>query len=361
VIKTAPWEKIKNMRLTKNSLSKTLKITAALALIAALPGLARAQATPPAASAPDVGWNGKAQAPRYLEQIFPPWQHGDNNDAVNKGFVFTVPEVDVMADFHGDLSDPKLVLYVAGNYYFAMGPLVAAFEKENPQYKGRIFFVTIPPGMLVTAMKAGGTFTSGNLTFTAKPDAYFAGLKKVDALIASGMLSGPAVPYVTNDLTIMVPAGNPAHITGLADLDKPGVRLVMPNPAFEGVARQIQASLVKAGGTALEQAVYKTGVANGTTILTHIHHRQTPLFLMQGLADAGITWKSEAIFQEQAGHPISDVPIPAADNTTAIYAGAMVKGAAHPDAAKAWLAFIHSPAALAIFESYDFKPYTPKN
>ncbi len=344
------------MRFAKSMAMKSIQAMAVLAVAGAMPGLAGAQ--PASGSAADAGWNGKAQPPRYEGQIFPPWQHGENNGAVNKGFVFTVPEVDVMADFHGDLTDPKLVLYVGGNYYFAMAPLVAAFEGENPQYKGRIFYVTIPPGMLVTAMKAGGVFTSGNMTFTAKPDAYLAGLKKVDSLIASGELSGPAVPYVTNNLTIMVPKGNPAHITGLADFGKPGLRLVMPNPAFEGIARQIQASLVKAGGIALEKQVYETGVANGTTILTHIHHRQTPLFLMQGLADAGVTWKSEAVFQEQAGHPISDVPIPAAENTTAIYAGAMVKGAAHPDAAKAWLAFIHSPAALAIFERYDFKPYT---
>nr|WP_298280965.1 substrate-binding domain-containing protein [Acidocella sp.] len=310
-----------------------------------------------AAPGTDAGWNGKAEAPHYQGMIFPPWQQGRNNDAVNKGFSLTVPEVDDMADFHGDLNNPKLVLYIGGNYYFAMAPLVAEFEAEHPEYKGRIFFVTIPPGMLVTAMKNGGTFTSGNMTFTAKPDAYLAGLKKVKALIADGTLTGPAVPYVTNDLTIMVPKDNPAHITGLADLDKPGVRVVMPNPAYEGVARQIQISLRKAGGDALESAIYDTGVKNGTTVLTHIHHRQTPLFLMQGLADAGVTWKSEAVFQEQAGHPITDIPIPAADNTTAIYAGAMVKGAVHPQAARDWLEFIHSPKALAIFERYDFKPY----
>jgi ABC-type Fe3+ transport system substrate-binding protein len=35
-----------------------------------------------------------------------------------------------------------------------------------------------------------------------------------------------------------------------------------------------------------------------------------------------------------------------------------VKGAAHQDAARLWLAFIHSPAALAIFAGYGFKPYT---
>jgi molybdate transport system substrate-binding protein len=216
--------------------------------------------------------------------------------------------------------------------------------------------VTIPPGLLIRAMKAGGTFTSGDMTFTVKPDAYLAGLKKVKALIASGMLVGPPVAYATNDLTIMIPKGNPGHITGIKDFARPGVRLAMPNPAFEGIARQIEATLKKAGGAALEQKVYASGVKNGSTILTHIHHRQTPLFLMQGLADAGITWKSEAIFQEQVGHPISNIDLPAKYNTTAIYGGAMVKGAAHPQAAKAWLAFIHSPTALKIFEHYGFKP-----
>ena len=37
----------------------------------------------------------------------------------------------------------------------------------------------------------------------------------------------------------------------LADLGKPNIRLVMPNPAFEGIVRQIEASLTKAGGSAL--------------------------------------------------------------------------------------------------------------
>jgi len=79
---------------------------------------------------------------------------------------------------------------------------------------------------------------------------------------------------------------------------------------------------------------------------------------MQGRADAGVTWKSEAIFQEQAGHPISHIPIPAKANTTAIYAAAMVKGASHPQIARQWLDYLVSPQALKIFESYGFKPYT---
>ncbi len=310
------------------------------------------------ANTPSPGWNGRAEAPRYRSEVFPPWQHGTNNDAPNRGFDFTVPEADSLADFHGDLTNPKLVLYVGGNYYFAMAPLVVAFEAAHPEYKGRLFWETIPPGLLVKQMEAGGTVTSGNMTWTVRADAYFAGLVKVRQLIEQGVLVGPAVPYVTNTLAIMVPKGNPAHVASLADLGKPGIRLAMPNPAFEGIARQIKASLAKAGGEALSEAVYTTKVAGGSTILTHIHHRQTPLFLIQGVADAGVTWQSEAMFQEQAGHPIGHVDIPAAQNKTAIYAGAVVKGAPHPEAAALWLDFIHSPPALAIFERYGFKPYS---
>ena len=325
--------------------------TMARTTLRALAGAALILASRPAAAEPAC-----RPAP-YDEAVYPPWQHGANSDVARRGLAFTVPEADDMADFHGDLTDPKLILYVGGNYFFAMAPLVQAFEAEHPEYKGRLFWETIPPGLLADQIKAGGTITVGNMTFTARPDAYLAGLMKVRALVEDGTLEGPPVRYVTNTLTIMVPKGNPAHVAGLADLGRSGLRLAMPNPAFEGIARQIKASLAKVGGAALTGAVYDAKVKDGSAVLTRIHHRQTPLFLMLGRADAGVTWQSEALFQEQAGHPIAHVDIPPGDNATAVYAGAMLKGAAHPEAAKAWLAFITSPTALGIFERYGFKPY----
>ena len=78
----------------------------------------------------------------------------------------------------------------------------------------------------------------------------------------------------------------------------------------------------------------------------------------EGQVDAGVTWKSEALFQEQIGNPISHVEIPPEHNVTGIYAGAVVKGARHPEAARLWLQFFRSPSALKIFESYGFKAYT---
>ncbi len=289
--------------------------------------------------------------------VYPPWSGGKNDPVRHRGLEFTVPEVDNLPDFHGDPMTARLVLFVGGNYFFAMAPLVAEFERQHPELAGKIYYETIPPGLLVEQIKQGGTITVGNMTWTVQADVYAAGLRAVNALIDAGIAAGPAAPYATNTLTIMVPKGNPAGIGGLRDLGKSGIRLVMPNPAYEGVGRQIKESLAKAGGEELVKAVYESKVQNGETVMTRIHHRQSPLFLMLGRADAGITWQSEAIFQESIGNPISHVAIPDEQNATAIYAAAVLKAAPHRQAGQQWVDFLQSPAALAIFERYGFKPY----
>ncbi|SUB82782.1 Thiosulfate-binding protein precursor [Pragia fontium] len=293
------------------------------------------------------------------DQYSPPWQHGQNNDAITRGLSFTVPDADNLADFHGNPQNPALSLYVGGNYFFAMAPLVKAFEDKYPEYRGKLYWETLPPGLLIRQMRNGGTVTVGNMTWNRQADVFLAGLKKVNEGIEEGLLVGPAVPYVTNKLTIMVSKGNPKNIAGLKDLGKKDIQLAMPNPEFEGVARQIKSSLEKVGGQQLVNAVYKDKVGQGSSTLTHIHHRQTPLWIMQGKADAGVTWLSEAIFQQKVGHPIEHVVIPDDQNTQAIYAGALAKNTQHPEAAQRWLQFITSPEAITIFQSYGFEPYKP--
>ena len=245
----------------------------------------------PASSQPAPGASTPSGRVQAMEALYPPWQRGANNDAADRGFEFTVPPVDVLADFHGSIDHPDLVLYVSGNYFFAVRGVVDAFGDAYPRYRGHVYYETLPPGLLLKQMDAGGTVTSGNMTWTAKPDVFMAELTASNELVRRGKLAAPVVAFATNDLTIMVPAGNPAHVTGLADLGRAGLALAMPNPQFEGVATQIRASLVKAGGEALAESVYGAKVKSGETILTRIHHRQTPLFLMQHLAETGVTWK----------------------------------------------------------------------
>ncbi|MGC8554566.1 MAG: substrate-binding domain-containing protein [Candidatus Acidulodesulfobacterium sp.] len=298
-----------------------------------------------------------------IKGVYPPWcKNGD--PSVHQGYIFNAKTVDNNPDYHGNITaailHPKssLTLYIGGNIFFVLPHLVKAFMKKYPNVK-HVFYITIPPGILIRMWKHNDTITLGNLTMRVVPDVYMAGAKKLQYTNKIGMTEGPIVTYVTNDLEIMTYKGNPFHITGLKSFMNPKITLSMPNPAWEGIAKQIKASLVKAGGKKLEQAVYNYGVKSGRVFLTHIHHRQTPMRIMEKKSDAGVNWYSEVKFQEMIGNPITGVKIPASQNTTALYGAAMTKGAPNATAAKEWLNFLKTKTSLKIFERYGFK--APKN
>lgn len=288
-------------------------------------------------------------------QAGPPWSKGMNDPAAGGSYVFRVPDIDNVPDLHGNPCDAKLVLFVGGNQFFVLPRLVAGFEKQHPALAGHIFYETLPPGILRKQMAGGNAITVGNLTVRVTPDVYEAGARTVDAMEKQGTVEN-AVRYTTNTLAIMVAAGNPKHIQSLKDLANGEVRLSMPNPETEGVARQIQASLRKAGGDALVDTVYGRKVKEGSTFLTQIHHRQTPMRIMEGKSDAGVVWASEVQFQEKVGSPITGVRIPENENATAIYAAGVVRGAPHREAALAWLAYLKSPEAQAAYAEFGFAP-----
>lgn len=288
-------------------------------------------------------------------QMNPPWSKGANNPATSKGYEFRVPDVDNVPDLHGEAAGAKLVLFIGGNQFFVLPELIEGFVKQHPELRGHIFYETLPPGILRRQMAADGRLTLGNFTLQVKPDVYEAGARVLDAMAGENKVKN-TVEYASNTLAIMVAAGNPKHITSLADLGREDVRLSMPNPEWEGVANQIASSLRKAGGEELYSAVYQRKVADGRSMLTEIHHRQTPMRIMSGQADAGVTWASEVQFQESIGNPIAGVPIPASQNTTATYAAGVLADAPHPEMARQWVEYLRSAEAQAIYRRFGFGP-----
>jgi ABC-type molybdate transport system substrate-binding protein len=286
-------------------------------------------------------------------QTSPPWSRGANNPAAEKGYVFQVEGVDNVPDLHGNPAGARLVLFIAGNQFMVLPKLIAGFERQHPELRGHIFYETLPPGILRRQMASHGTLTLGNLTLQADADVYQAGARVLSEMLKQRQVQ-QSVPYATNDLKIMIAAGNPRHIESLQDLGRDDVRLSMPNPQWEGVANQIANSLRKAGGEALLQKVMVAKLKNGTTYLTQVHHRQTAMRILSGQSDAGVTWASEVEFQESAGNPIAGVKIPVADNTTAVYAAGVLSDAPHGAAARAWVAYLTSPEAQSIYHAYGF-------
>jgi len=288
-----------------------------------------------------------------FSQSTPPWSKGRNNPAADKGYLFPVPDVDNVPDLHGNPEDAKLVLFIGGNQFFVLPDLVAAFEKQHPDLRGHIFYETLPPGILLKQMESNNTISLGNFTLRVHPDVYEADFRVLTDMERQNLVEKP-VSYATNGLSIMVSASNPKHIHSLLDLGRSDVHLSMPNPEWEGIAKQIGDSFRKAGGEPLFQNVYELKVQNGSTYLTQIHHRQTAMRIMKGESDAGVTWSSEVRFQEKIGNPIAGIDIQQDQNVTAVYGAAVLRNAPHPEAARAWVAFLNTFEAQAVYRDYGF-------
>ncbi len=274
----------------------------------------------------------------------PPW-----NTPPQSPVMFTIPGVDNVPDLFGDINDPQLVVFFAGNQFMCIDDLLAAFKKDYPQYQ-RIFVETLPPGILAKQID-GGAITIGNMRISLKPDVYTAGKTRIDQMLP---LFTETAPYAYNKLAIMVKKGNPKNIKGLKDLGAADVKISMPNPQWEGIGKRIEEAYVKAGGDLLKNTIMVKKVNDGSTYLTQIHHRQTPMRILYHQSDAAPVWYTEVYYQQMIKHPVEMVNIPDAENVKATYMAGLLKNAPHQLAAKDFMNFLQSPTAKAVYQKYGF-------
>jgi ABC-type molybdate transport system substrate-binding protein len=277
-------------------------------------------------------------------QFDPPWNTPPKSE-VN----FTVYGIDNVPDLYGDINDPQLTVFFAGNQFMCIDDLLAAFKTKYPKYT-RIFVETLPPGILANQIKEG-SLVIGNLKIELKPDVYTAGKGRISQ--TPEWFTKTEV-YATNKLAIIVQKGNPQNITGLKSLGEKNVRVSMPNPAWEGIGKRIEEAYVKAGGDELKNEIMVTKVKDSTTFLTHIHHRQSPMRILYNQSDAAPVWYSEGVYQKMIGHPVEMIEIPANENIEAQYVAGLLKNAPHPQAAKDFMEFLSSETAKEIYKKYGF-------
>jgi ABC-type molybdate transport system substrate-binding protein len=275
----------------------------------------------------------------------PPW-----NNPPESSLNFTVPGIDNVPDLYGDIIDPQLVVFFAGNQFMCIDDLMTAFKKEYPQYK-RVFAETLPPGILARQMKEG-SLVIGNMRIQLKPDVYTAGKSRI---VQTPEWFTNTEVYAKNKLGIMVQKGNPHNIKGLKDLSRKELRVSMPNPEWEGIGKRIEEAYIKAGGNNLKNAIMIDKVKDSSTFLTKIHHRQSPMRILYNYSDAAPVWFSEVHFQKMIGHPVDIVEIPESENIEAQYVAGQLKDAPHPQAAKDFMKFLVSKTAKDIYQKYGFK------
>ena len=271
-----------------------------------------------------------------------------------------LPEIpDARADdLHhtGLIKSADLALFMAGNQFMVMPTLIAAFKQQHPEIE-KIYYQTLPPGLSLKQIIAGGARFRGKSLVIA-PDVYASVNKPaMEKLVAAGFIEpGAFTCYLHNRLALMVPGGNPAGIKTVEDLGRREVRISQPDPANEDIGFHINDMYRAAGGAALVQMIMEQKRAEGTTVFTRVHHRETPLRIELGNVDVGPVWATEILHARAIGMRVAGLePGEQLDQRDRVnYYIACLKNAPNPENAEKFIRFIGRPAARKIYSEYGF-------
>ncbi|KQY81577.1 MULTISPECIES: sulfate ABC transporter substrate-binding protein [Roseateles] len=196
----------------------------------------------------------------------------------------------------------------------------------------------------------------------------------VDQLAASGLTPADwrsrfpngAAPY-SSTMTFLVRKGNPKGIKDWADLARPGVQVILPNPKVTGNGRYsylaIWGSVLATGGTDAQARELVGKVLANVPVLDGGGRGATTTFTQRGIGDVLVTFEAEVELIEnefgkgnfeQVNPSISietDAPVAIVDKVAA------KKGTAA--LAKAYLDFHWSPEAQEIIAKNNFRPRDP--
>ena len=249
-----------------------------------------------------------------------------------------------------------LILFMAGNQFMAMKEIVAEFKIQHPEVKN-IFYETLPPGLELKQILAKGAIFQDKI-FTVYPDVYSSVNRAAMQLLEKGghIGHGDYYLYLHNRLTLMVPAGNPAQISSVGDLARDDVRISQPDPQNEDIAYHIMDMYRQAGGDELLDRIMEKKRAEGTTIFTIVHHRETPLRIAKKTVDVGPVWATEAV-HAQSRDLAFEVIEPGADldqRENIDYYICRLRQAPHRQNAQNFLDFILSENGQRIYKKYGF-------
>ena len=248
--------------------------------------------------------------------------------------VFLVAVVAALLSACGSSGSPSTSSLSGTASVFAAASLTASFNAIGTAFQAAHPGVTIKFNFggtptLVTQIEQGA---SADVLASADTT-------NMDKLKTDGFTAGTPQVFAHNKLEIVVAAGNPKGITGLADLSKPGVIYITEAPT------------VPAGKYALQILANANVKVTPKSLETDVKSVVSKIEL--GEADAGIVYVTDVT---AAGNKVAGVPIPDSVNVIATYPIVAVKGTKNADIANAFIAYVLSADGQATLQSFGFLP-----
>jgi sulfate/thiosulfate transport system substrate-binding protein len=179
-------------------------------------------------------------------------------------------------------------------------------------------------------------------------------------LVAADWNRGPEKGMITDSVVAFVTRkGNPKKIKSWADLTKPGIEVITPNPFTSGGARwNVMAgwgAQVKQGKSEAEAKAYLEALFRNVPVQDDSARKALQTFT-SGKGDVMLAYENEAIFAQQKGQAI-DYTIP--DETILIENPiAITSSSKYPEQAKAFVDYLRTPEAQTIFAENGYRPTT---
>lgn len=201
------------------------------------------------------------------------------------------------------------------------------------------------PGMAVSLQFAGSQVLALQIEHGAHADVFAsADPSHMRRLVEAGWVSDRGT-FAINELALIVPLDNPAHIEGLADLPR-ARRIVI---GTESVPVGAYARLL------LRAAAARWGQEFASDVLARVVSEEVNVRLVRakvelGEADAALVYRTDAA----ASRRVRSVPIPADLNVAAEYSIGVVETSDRKAHADAWLDLVFSDRGRGILERHGF-------
>jgi molybdate transport system substrate-binding protein len=198
-------------------------------------------------------------------------------------------------------------------------------------------FEAAHPGTTVTFSFGASSSLATQIVEGAPADVFAsASTRTMDQVVSAGAAAGPT-PFATNVLQIAVPPANPAGITRLSDLARPGVKVVLCAEAVPcgSTARTV---LAKAG-------LSVTPVSNEADVKAALAK------VRLGEADAALVYVTDV---RAAGDTVRGIPIPAGVNVSTSCPIAALTASRNPRLAAAFVGYVLSADGSAVLGEAGF-------
>ena len=173
------------------------------------------------------------------------------------------------------------------------------------------------------------------------------------------------VNFTTNSLEMIIAQGNPKSITTLADLAKPGVKLVLPDPSIPSgsYANTTIWKIDSTWGNASSPLYVTSGAYVNYNYKVHqnvvsyeltVENVVGKVSLNVGTADAGIVFVSDAVYGQQSGSQVQFLPIPSSVNTRGTYGTGVIGSTSQSALAQKFMDYWSSTDGQALLIYYGF-------